>query len=79
MSGIVADVIGAKRKQSDARAEANKQALETLLGLLRVCKKTTELLDVRDHIAKDELLDALTVGEVNVLRVLADEDPQRFS
>lgn len=79
MSGIVADMSAAKHESADARTEANKQALETLLGLLRTCKETAKLLNVRDHVSMGELLDALTLSELNALRVLADDASEHFT
>lgn len=63
---------------SGGDSEANIHALETLSQLLHRCQSVARMLDVEDDDAKRELIDALAIADLSVLRLLYDEGPGDF-
>lgn len=54
--------------ESDAQRE-----LDTVLRLIKKCRLAALQISVSDVEGRDELLDALSVAEISVLRLMAEE------
>ncbi len=62
----------------DARSEANLRALETLGQLLQRCQTTARMIEVEDEESKRDLLDALSLADLSVMRLQVDENPDEI-
>lgn len=57
-----------------SRSDANRQTLETLGQLLHRCQSLAGMLDVEDDDSKRELIDALAIADLSVLRMRYHDD-----
>lgn len=62
----------------DARSQANIRALDTMGQLIQRCQSIAEAIEVDDELSKGELLDALSIASLSVMRLLVDEDPDEI-
>lgn len=65
-------------QRPDARSQANIRALDTMGQLLQRCQSIAASIEVEDEISKGELLDALSIASLSVMRLLVDEDPDEI-
>lgn len=63
--------------EAEPRLNAKADAFESLRTLLQLSREIAMMLDVTEDETKDEILDAIGVAEVGVLRVMAEEGAGR--